>query len=128
MTEGIFGFLMTLLFAFFQDPFKEINIIYKRVETWQFIILIFLLILYWIFSAGINVYKIYCNVFYSPMTKSLATYFLNSVFILYHYIDGDAFVVEGKRNFLYFFANLILVILIEFLGLIFNEIFILNFC
>ena len=128
MTEGIFGFIMTILYSFYQDPFKEIKAVYKKVETWQFFILIFLLILYMIFSAGINVYKIFCNVLYSPMTKSLSTYFLNSIFIIYHYIDRNDFIIEGDRYFFYFFINLFFSVLIDFLGLIYNEFFILNFC
>ena len=128
MTEGIFGFISTLIYSIFHDPFKEIMIIYKDIETWKFVILLFLLILYSVFSAGINVYKILSNVFYSPMTKSLATYFLNSVFIIYHFIKENDFITEGERNYFYFFINLFISILIDFLGLIYNELFILNFC
>jgi hypothetical protein len=128
MTEGIFGFITTLLYSINQNPFKEISFIYNNIETSKFIILIFLLILYTIFSAGINVYKILCNVLYSPMTKSLTTYFLNSVFIIYHYAKGNDFITEGKNNFFYFFINLLLSVLIDFLGLIYNEFFILDFC
>ena len=97
MNEGIFGFITTLLYSIYQNPFKEITIIYNNIETWKFIILLFLLILYFVFSIGINVYKILCNVLYSPMTKSLTTYFLNSAFIIYHYIKGNDFITEGKE-------------------------------
>jgi hypothetical protein len=81
MTEGIFGFIMASFYGIYQDPFKEIRIISKEVEVGKFILLIFFLFLIIVFSAGINVYKILCNVLYSPMTKSLTTYFLNSIFI-----------------------------------------------
>ena len=128
MSEGIFGFITTLFYSIYQNPFKEITIIYNNIETWKFIILLFLLILYFVFSIGINVYKILCNVLYSPMTKSLTTYFLNSAFIIYHYIKGNDFITEGKRNFVYFLINLLFSVLIDFLGLIYNEVFILNFC
>ena len=128
MTEGIFGFFTTFLYAIYQDPFKEITIVYNNFETWNFIILIILLIIYSVLSAGINVYKILCNVLYSPMTKSLTTYVLNSVFIIYHFLKGNDFITEGKRNYFYFFINLIFSILIDILGLIYNEFFILNCC
>ena len=128
MAEGAFGFIITFIYSIYHDPFKEIMIIYKDIETWKFVILLFLLVLYFIFSAGINVYKILSNVFYSPMTKSLATYFLNSIFIIYHFIKRNDFITEGKRNYFYFFINLFISILIDFLGLIYNELFILNFC
>ena len=75
MSEGIFGFITTSLYSIIHNPFKEIAIIYNEIETWNFILLIILLILYSIFSLGLNVYKILSNVYYSPMTKSLATYF-----------------------------------------------------
>ena len=128
MIEGIFGFLTTLIYSIHEDPFKEIIIIYKNIETWKFVILLFLLILYSVFSAAMNVYKIICNVLYSPMTKSFATYFLNSIFIIYHFINRNDFIIEGERNYFYFFINLFISILIDFLGLIYNELFILNFC
>ena len=87
MSEGIFGFITTLIYSIYHNPFKEISIIYSNIDAWKFIVLIFLLILYIIFSAGINVYKILCNVLYSPMTKSLGAFFLNSGFIIYHFMD-----------------------------------------
>ena len=56
------------------------------------------------------------------------SYFLNSIFIIYHYIKENDFIIQGKRNFFYFFINLIFSIIIDFLGLIYNEFLILNFC
>ena len=61
------------------------------------------------------------------MTKSLASYFLNSAFIIYHYAAGNDFFSNGKKNFFYFFINLIFSIIIDFFGLIYNEFFVLNF-
>ena len=128
MTEGIFGFISTSLYSIYQNPFTEIKVVYNNLETGKFIILIILLILHLISSAVINVYKILCNVLYSPMTKSLDSYFLNSIFIIYHYIKENDFIIQGKRNFFYFFINLIFSVIIDFLGLIYNEFLILNFC
>ena len=127
-TEGIFGLIMTLFYSIYQNPFKEVSKIYKEVNAGEFVLLIFLLILYAVFSIGINVYKILCNILYSPMTKSLASYFLNSLFIIYYFIDKIDFITDGKTNYLYFFINLVLSILIEFFGLIYNEFFILDCC
>ena len=61
------------------------------------------------------------------MTKSLASYFFISPFIIYNFIDGNDFIYEGERNYVYFFLNLIICIIIDFLGLVYNEFFILNF-
>ena len=128
MTEGIFGFIMASFYGIYQDPFKEIRKISKEVEVGKFILLIILLFLIIVFSAGINVYKILCNVLYSPMTKSLTTYFFNSIFIIYYFIDESDFITNGKRNYFYFFINLFFSLLIDFFGLIYNEFFVLTFC
>ena len=128
MNEGIISFILTCFYSIMQNPFKEVSTIYKEVNAGKFILLLFFLILFLILSALINIYKILCNVLYSPMTKSLSSYFLNSVFIIYHYLDRNDFLSEGEKNFLYFFMNLIISIIIDFFGLIYNEFFILNCC
>ena len=128
MTEGIFGFITSLLYSIYQNPFKEIEIIKKDIEISKFILLIILLVLYSIISAVVNIYKILCNVLYSPMTKSLGAFFLNSGFIIYHFIKKDDFLIDGKSHFFYFIINLVFSILIDFLALIYSEFVILNFC
>ena len=127
LSEGIFSFIMMSIYSIYQNPFKEISEIYIEASTGKFIALIILLILYALSSAGVNIYRIYCNIFYSPMTKSLASYFFISPFITYYFIDGKDFIYEGERNYVYFFLNLIICIIIDFLGLVYNEFFILNF-
>ena len=128
MMEGIFGFITALFYSLYKNPFKEIISIYNYKPVWQFIILILLLILYFVFSAGLNIYKILCNVLYSPVTKSLSSYFLNAAFIIYYYISEKYLKTAEETNFLVFLINLILSILIDFLALIYNEIIILDFC
>ena len=61
------------------------------------------------------------------MTESLSNYILNPIIMIYRYILGDDFMVEGKKNLPYFIINLILSIIISFTGLVFNE-FIILFC
>ena len=127
LTEGIFSFIMISIYSIFQNPLKEVSVVYNEISTGQFVLLIILLILYAVFSAGVNIYRIFCNILYSPMTKSLASYFFISPFIIYQFIDGNDFIYEGERNYVYFFLNLIICIIIDFLGLVYNEFFILNF-
>ena len=127
LSEGIFSFIMISIYSIFQNPLKEVSVVYNEISTGQFVLLIILLILYAVFSAGVNIYRIFCNILYSPMTKSLASYFFISPFIIYHFIDGNDFIYEGERNYVYFFLNLIICIIIDFLGLVYNEFFILNF-
>ena len=100
----------------------------NEISSDKLFILIILSILYFILCAIVNIYKTFCNILYSPMAKSLASYFLNSAFIIYYYSFGNDFLNEGKKNFFYFFINLLFSILIDLLGLVYNEFFILDFC
>ena len=59
LSEGIFSLIMLLIYSIFENPLKEVNEIYKETSTGKFIALIILLILYAIFSAGVNIYRIY---------------------------------------------------------------------
>ena len=127
LSEGISSFIMISFYSIFHNPFKEVSEKYIEAKTGKFIALLILLLLYAVFSAGVNIYRIYCNILYSPMTKSLASYFFISPFIIYYFINGNDFIYEGERNYVYFFLNLIICIIIDFLGLVYNEFFILNF-
>ena len=125
--EGVSTFILTSIYSIFRNPFKEVSDIYNKLETGKSIAFIILIILYFVSCAFVNVYKTYCNIFYSPMAKSLASYFFNSAFIIYHYAAGNDFFSNGQKNFFYFFINLIFSIIIDFFGLIYNEFFVLNF-
>ena len=126
MLEGIASFIITAIYSIFINPFKEISIVYKRIEASNFILLIFLLFLFTVLSAFINIYKILCNILYSPMAKSLSCYFLTSIFIIYHYINKNDFMINGEQNIIYFLMSLVFSVLIDIFGLIYNEFFILK--
>ena len=126
MLEGIASFIITAIYSIFINPFKEISIVYKRIEASNFILLIFLLFLFIVLSAFINIYKILCNILYSPMAKSLSCYFLTSIFIIYHYINKNDFMINGEQNIIYFLMSLAFSVLIDIFGLIYNEFFILK--
>ena len=128
MSEGIFGFILASFYSIFNNPFREIINIYNKFESWKFILLIVFLILYSIFSLGLNMYKILSNIYYSPMTKSLAAYLLNYIFIIYFFISEKDFMTQGKKNYLYFIVNLVLSVLIDCIALIYIEIIIFKFC
>ena len=66
------------------------------------------------------------NKLYSPMVLTLSDYFLNPLYIIYDYIDGD-FKSKNGQNIFYFILNLILSILTAFSTFIYNE-FIVLFC
>ena len=75
LNEGIFCFIMLTIYSIFQNPLKEVNNIYKEISTGKFFVLIILLFLYAIISSGVIIYRIFCNILYSPMTKSLMSIF-----------------------------------------------------
>ena len=125
--EGVSTFILTSIYSIFRNPFKEVSDTYNKLETGKSIVFIILIILYFVSCAFVNVYKTYCNIFYSPMAKSLASYFFNSAFIIYHYAAGNDFFSNRQKNFFYFFINLIFSIIIDFFGLIYKEFFVLNF-
>ena len=61
------------------------------------------------------------------MTKTLTDYFINPIYLIINYIEGD-FVSNGKQNLFYFLINFILSIIISLCGCIYNEIIVLFFC
>ena len=82
VTEGIFELIMATFYSINSSLFKEIIKQYEQNSSGNFILFIFLLILYLIFSAALNAYKIYCNVIYSPMARSITDYLMN-LFLIY---------------------------------------------
>ena len=127
-TESIFGIIFVFLYSYSyqKDPFIEIKKFHDELDTGDFILLIFLLFLYFVFSAGTNVYKILANVFYSPMAKSVAIYLLNPFIIIYSYFYENDFLSKGEPNVLFLIINVILSIIIVFFGFLYNEFFILK--
>ena len=126
--EGFFGIIICLIYSFVinKNPIIEIDKAYQKLDIAKKILLIIFLILYFILSAGTNIYKIICNVVYNPMAKSLPAYFFNPFFIIYYFIVENDFTRDGERNYFYFIINFILSIIIDIFAAIYNEFFILN--
>ena len=126
--ESIFGIIFIILaFIFVKDnPFLKINILYKDLGIKKFILLIIFFVLYLVFSAFVNIYKVLSNVYYSPMAKSVSSYVLNPALIIYSFFSENDFISDGKRDVLYFVINIIISIIIVFFGCIYNEFFILK--
>ena len=80
MTEGVFELILAIFYSVNNDPFMEIRNQYEQNSVGNFILLIFLLLLYLLASSVLNVYKIYCNVIYTPMARSFLDYFMNPFF------------------------------------------------
>ena len=127
MWEGIFGFLVTLIYFFIENPLDDIIFYYKNKGRGDFIGLIFLLLLYTILCGGRNAFRVITNKIYSPMAKTLTDYILNPLYNIYDFARGQDFLIDGNRNYFYFFLNLIISIIITICGCIYNEFIILFF-
>ena len=124
MLEGIFEFIMAIFLSLGENPFKEIINQYEKNSAGNFILLIFLAFLLFLLSIMVNTYKIYCNVIYTPMARSLSDYFMNQFFNIYYFIFENDF----NNNYAYFFISEILCIITNFFCCIYNEYVILFLC
>ena len=64
---------------------------------------------------------------FTPMNKNLADIIINPLYIIYYFCSGEDFIKIGGKNYAYFFINLLLLIIFDICGLIFNE-FLILFC
>ena len=126
--EGAFLSAMTAIYAIGKDPFGQIKNLYEEYDTGKFVLLLFLLFLYIVLSAGLNVYKVHCNVFLSPVARSLTDYLFNPIYLIYSYFFENDFIYKGEQNITYFLLNEFISIVIIFLGFVYNEYIILSCC
>ena len=126
--QGIIGIIFTIICAFIENPFKGLKDVYENNSVGMFILFIFLLLLYSIFGALKNIYRMPTIMLFTPMNKNLADIIINPIYIVYYFIEGKDFSKNGQRNYLYFFTNLIILIIFDICGLIFNEFLILYCC
>ena len=127
MFEGIFGFVLTVIYAFFYNPFDDIVAMKKNNSTGNFVMLILALILYLILSGVKNAFRVTTTKIYSPMTTTFMDYILNPFYLTYDFASGFDYFTNGEINYSYFILNLILSIIISFLGCVYNE-FLILFC
>lgn len=127
MFEGIFGFFLTVIYAFFYNPFDDIVAMMKNNSTGNFVMLILALILYLILSGVKNAFRVTTTKIYSPMKTTFMDYILNPFYLTYDFASGLDYFTNGEINYAYFILNLILSIIISFLGCVYNE-FLILFC
>ena len=125
--EGLFGTIYSLINFVDNDLYTKTKLVIKGVQGHSIGLFIFLLFLIFVLSGITNIYRIYTNKIYNPMTESLAYYALNPLYMIYDFASADDFLVKEKQDYFYFFFNLILSIIISVTGFIFNE-FIVVFC
>ena len=64
MLEGISTFVLTSIYSIIQNPLKKVIEVYNKITTGEFVVVIFLLILYYLLCSFVNIYKTYCNVLF----------------------------------------------------------------
>ena len=122
MGEGIFIFIMNSIYSIWKNPFAQIQQLYKDYNTGKFILLIILLLLFMILSAIVNLYKIHCNIFLSPVKRAFSDYLVNPFFIIYFFFFKNDFTnKEGQQSILFFVVNEIISLISLFLGFVYNE-------
>ena len=119
MLEGIFEFIMASLCFIKINPFKP----FENIKC-NLALFIFLFILYTLLQVIVNIYRIYCNVIYSPMARSLIDYLMNPFINIFTFFAFDDF----SHNFAYFIIIEITSIVMSFFGCVFNEYIILYCC
>ena len=126
LLESIFGLIFVSIFSIINSPFEEITKKYNKLKGGEFVFLIILLFFYLIFSSLVNIFKVLSNIFYSPMAKSVSSYVLNPIMIIYSFFFQNDFISNGEQNITYFIINIILSIIIVFFGCVYNEFFVLH--
>jgi len=97
-------------------PFKNIS--------GNLALFIFLFILYTLLQVMVNIYRIYCNVIYSPMARSLVDYLMNPFINIFSFFLTTDF----YHNFAYIIIIEIMSIVMSFFGCVFNEYIVLYCC
>ena len=126
--EGLFGFLLTFFYDFYYNPLDKLIEFKKNRKSSEFAILIIGLIIFAILSGLRNLFRVNTTKIFTPMTTSAIEYILNPLYFILNFSLGADFITKGKRNYVYFFVNLILGFLNSIFGLAFNEFMILFFC
>ena len=129
MLEGVFELIMALFIPIFKNPFQDFN---KKSIKDNLALFIFLFITFIIFQIVVCVYRIYCNVIYSPMARSLIDYLLNPfinipnsfIKLVLYFLEKDLF----KNYYIYFILTELICLVMSFFGCVFNEYIILYFC
>ena len=126
--QGIIGIVFTIICAIVENPIPALKNVYDNNSVGMFILFLFFLLLYSIFGALKNIYRMATIMLFTPMNKHLADIIINPIYIIYYFVADDDFKKYGEKNYFYFFTNLIILIIFDICGLIFNEFLILYCC
>ncbi len=124
MCEGAFEIVMAIFASIGKEPFKGLIKLYKNNGVGNNVLMTFLLLIHFILSIMINAYKIYCNVNFSPMARSLVHFFMNPFSNIYYFLKQNDF----NGNIFYFIISEIICVVTDFFGCVYNEYIILSCC
>ncbi len=125
MLEGIIDLLLASIYiSIYKKPIRKFNNKINNNGKRTFLLYIFGFIIYVILGSITNIYKIYCNVIYSPMARSLVEYILNPFFNIYTFFELDDF----NKKVSHFIISMIICTIISFFGCVYNEYIILYCC
>ena len=125
MFEGLINTILIIcLFFFVNSSIEEEIRIFKNSEHLPYLII--LIILYFIFSALKNIYRVATIKLYSPMTRALAESILDPLIIIYSSIIDS----HKKIWFFWFYhgINIFLSIIMALCSCIYNDFLVLYFC
>ena len=125
--EGSVVIILTIFYSIGRNPFGQLKQFYEELDTSNFILLVFMLFLYLFLTICLNVYKIHCNVFLSPVARTLTDYLFNPIYLIFSFFFENDFMYKGKQNLLFFLLNEFMSFVIIFLGFVYNE-YIVLFC
>ena len=126
--QGIIGLIFIIIYSFFEDAISDLKKMYNNNSAGMFTLFLFLLLLYTIFGMLKNVYRMTTVMLFSPMNKHLAVIFINPIYIIYYFAAGGDFSNNNGKNYGYFFLNLILLIICDICGMIYNEFLVIYCC
>ena len=124
MFEGVFELIMVLVLTNGDNPFVGFKYIFETFSTGYLVLFVILVAFDIIFQIIVAIYKIYCNVEYSPMASSFVYYAMSPFLFIYFFIVERGYYYTA----LYFIAVELICIFISFSGCVFNEYIILYFC
>ena len=128
--KGIISFLLICLcFLIDKEFIKELNdineyIINNKKES----IIIFLFLLFMIFSGFNSMYRVLTNKQYSPMTMALAESILDPLLVIYYFFFDTNNEKYSSEFWIYFILYLFCSIIMAFCFCTYNEFIILYFC
>ena len=128
--ESLSGLFFSFIALLEDNPFIKLKTIYDKESGGSFTLFIFLLFCYLTLSGLFNIYRLEVNKLYSPMAESLSNYFLNPLFMIYYYISGDDFIINGDKNLPYFIITVFFIVSLEIISQkqhIFSKIIINNY-